>query len=161
MRIPRKRWHQGIVQQCLSFVARTVLALTIVFVVWVSLVWFLPHTMILLTIAAMVWYFARTGQWTRFSLRSLFVFWTGMVVIIATAALVPDLTLSGWVGVITKRIVIEVVDKTTKAPINNAEVVLTSRAARRTTKQNNKAKRTQTELRSSDSVAVPSRRRPY
>lgn len=122
----------------LSSAVRTVLTLAIIFAIWFGMVFALPHTMIFLTMTAMIWYFARSGKRTRFSPRSLFVFTTGIVIITATGVLVPAPMLGGAGGVIAKQVVIEVENQTTRAPIISAEVALTSRVGSKTTNQHAK-----------------------
>jgi len=144
MSISGKHRDRKVLGGSLSSVGRFLSALAIVFVVWLGLVGFLPFTLILLTLLAMLSYFTRTGVRIRFSLRTLFVFTTGIAMITAMAAWVPWWGFfgagAGWLGhmggVSTNQIVIGVIDKTTRSPIPNAEVVLTSIATKKgTTRQ--------------------------
>jgi len=108
----------------------------------------LPGTLIVLILFVMIRYFVRTGEWTRFSLRSLFVVMTGFAVIAAIASWVPIRVLwKGTLGIAyAEQVVIEVVDKATQSPISNADVVLISNTvvlhkrhdSRKTTNQQSK-----------------------
>jgi hypothetical protein len=127
---PKDLSYKGITKRSLRFAARVVRLLVIVaglyMVVGGALVFALPHTLILFTVVAMIWYFARTRQGKRFSLHSLFLFTAGVAVIMSIATLVPSWMLGGGAGRINKQTYIEVIDETSK-PIKNAEVILTHR----------------------------------
>jgi hypothetical protein len=115
---------------CLRSIARALSVLIgLYLIVGAGLVWAAPHTIILLTVAAIIWYFTKTGEWAHFRLRSLFVVMTAVAIVVATMVYVPSSMLGAWSGISTERVVIEVVDATTRAPLGNTEVMLTSRAA--------------------------------
>jgi hypothetical protein len=92
-----------------------------------ALVWALPHTIILLIIVALVWYFYRAAESNRFSLRSLLVLTAGVAAMAAVAAQVPASMMGGGAGVVTQRVLIEVLESGTNALISDAEITLTSR----------------------------------
>jgi hypothetical protein len=100
-----------------------------------SLVWLWPWSLIFLEALALIWCLVRMGEGKRYSLRGLLILTAGVAVIVATAVFVPAPMLGGGGGIPNKRVIIEVVDESTHAPINNAEVALTSRVARQTTTQ--------------------------
>lgn len=129
------RTYRTLAYGCLRQVVKAILILGALWLFLGALVWFLPWTLIFLVAVALVWYFVRTGQGKRFTLRGLLVLTTGFAMIAAIASFVPDYMAGGSGGVPTKQIVIRVLDKTTNMPISGAEVVLTSRAAHQSTTQ--------------------------
>lgn len=114
---------------------RVALAIALYLVVGGALVFLWPWSLIFLEALALIWCLGRTGEGKRYSLRGLLILTAGVAVIVATAAFVPAPWLGGAGGIANVRIIIEVVDESTHAPINSAEVVLTSRAARQTMTQ--------------------------
>jgi hypothetical protein len=122
--------HQDKVGGCLFFFVKLAFAVGIYLVIGGALAWAPPHTVILLTSAAMAWYFIRQGAGQRFNLRTILVFMTGIAVIIAAAALMPVAMHSDWSRIANQQIVVKLIDQTTKTSIKDAKVELTSQVAK-------------------------------
>jgi len=98
------RSNKTAAKQFLWFIARVLRTLVVVAVLYMVIVfflgWFLPHTLIFFTLMAMLWYFVRTGEWTRFSPRALCVLAAGMIAIIPSIVLEREWMLGGGAAVL-------------------------------------------------------------